>query len=128
MAFVSVSEAGVLVGKSNPTIYRHIANGKLSKNSNGKIDTSELVRVYGELKAIVKSVDSQSVASMLPTETDNEKWLKSQIEQLQSDIKELKKEGIDRENRLMALLENKQSPPDAGPSNVAGGLFSKLFK
>jgi len=126
MSFVSVSEAGLLVGKSNPTIYRHIKEGKLSRSSNGKIDTTELIRVYGELRDIGVN-KSQNETSILPTETKNEKWLKSQIESLQTDIKELKKESLDRESRLMALLENKQSQPSNEAVSV-GGLFGKLFK
>lgn len=50
MAIVSVSEAARLVGKSRRTIQRDIAAGKLSKCDNGKkLDTSELIRVYGSL-------------------------------------------------------------------------------
>ena len=50
MAITSVSEAARLVGKSRRTIQRDIAAGKLSKCDNGKkLDTSELIRVYGSL-------------------------------------------------------------------------------
>ncbi|MDK4679193.1 hypothetical protein [Kingella negevensis] len=53
MAIVSISEAARLVGKSRRTIQRDIAAGKLSKCDNGKngkkLDTSELLRVYGSL-------------------------------------------------------------------------------
>ena len=50
MAIVSVSEAAQLVGKSRRTIQRDIAAGKLSKCDNDKkLDTSELLRVYGSL-------------------------------------------------------------------------------
>jgi len=46
----------------------------------------------------------------------------TQIEQLQKDLKELKVESIEREKRLMALLEHQ-----AG-ADKSGGLFSRLFK
>ena len=53
MAIVSVTEASKLVGKTRKTIQRYISIGKLSKTigSDGKegIDTSELLRVFGEL-------------------------------------------------------------------------------
>lgn len=53
MSIVSISEAAELTGKTRRTIQRHVANGKLSRTVvNGKnsgIDTSELIRVYGEL-------------------------------------------------------------------------------
>lgn len=124
MSLVSVTEAAVLVGKSNPTIYRHIKSGKLSRDSGGLIDTSELIRVYGELKTHIDSNSSQKRESLLPresTETENEKWLKAQFEKLQKDIKELKDESLARENRLMALLEHKKE-------SRSGSLFDKIFK
>ncbi|WII93641.1 hypothetical protein QEO94_02025 [Kingella negevensis] len=50
MAIVSISEAARLVGRSRRIIQRDIAAGKLSKCDNGKkLDTSELLRVYGSL-------------------------------------------------------------------------------
>ncbi len=49
MAIVSLKDAGLMTGKGSATIYRHIKSGKLSKTGDG-IETSELIRVYGELK------------------------------------------------------------------------------
>jgi hypothetical protein len=51
MAIVSLKDAGLMTGKGSATIYRHIKSGKLSKTGDG-IETSELIRVYGELKKI----------------------------------------------------------------------------
>ncbi|WP_330926769.1 hypothetical protein [Candidatus Sororendozoicomonas aggregata] len=49
-----VSEAAVLVGKNRKTLYAHISSGKISAQIDEEgtkfIDTSELVRVYGEIK------------------------------------------------------------------------------
>jgi len=120
MSFVSVSEASILIGKSTPTIYRHIKIGKLSRSSNGKIDTAELIRVYGEL---IKN-DNQNETPALQVDNENEKWLKSQILSLQQDIKDLKAESMARESRLMALLENKSDKADAPPKTFLGKLFN----
>ncbi|CAI3959528.1 unnamed protein product, partial [Commensalibacter communis] len=53
MPIVSISEAAELTGKTRRTIQRHVASGKLSRSvaSSGQagIDTSELIRVYGQL-------------------------------------------------------------------------------
>ena len=46
--------------------------------------------------------------------------LKGQIEQLQQDMRELKSESLEREKRLMALLEHKKESD--------GGILGKLFK
>ncbi len=53
MAKLNLSQAAKAVGKSRVTIWRHINAGKLSaardRDGNPCIDTSELLRVYGEL-------------------------------------------------------------------------------
>ena len=121
MSLVTVTQAIVLSGKSPSTFYRHLKTGKVSKASDGsgRIDTSELLRVYGELQDTTKRT-----AAPLPVESgsvsrENE-WLKNQIEKLQQDMRDLKSESLDREKRLMALLEHKKES--------GNGLFSKLFK
>lgn len=44
----SVSDAATLYKKSRATLYKDIKNGVLSRDHNGSIDFSELLRVYGE--------------------------------------------------------------------------------
>ena len=55
MAIVTISEAARLVGKDRRTVQRHVNKGRLSKvtrpGGSVGVDTSELVRVYGELAA-----------------------------------------------------------------------------
>lgn len=55
MAMVTVSEAARLVGLARQNLYKnYIAKGKISvdrdRMGNPKIDTSELVRVFGEIR------------------------------------------------------------------------------
>jgi hypothetical protein len=56
MAKVNLSQAAKLTGKNRTTIWRHINSGKLSidRDRDGLpfVDTSELIRVYGELEPI----------------------------------------------------------------------------
>lgn len=56
MALVSISEASRLTNKSRTTVHRYISKGKLSictdENGVKKIDTSELLRVFGAFKAV----------------------------------------------------------------------------
>jgi len=131
MPFVTVIEAAVLVGKSPQTIYRHIKSGKLSRAGSGKIDTSELMRVYGAISnSPVKNVtqDVNPLSHNESNESNNEKWLKKQIEQLQTDLKELKTESLEREKRLMALLENKsQEASQPKEEGEAKKFFRNLF-
>ena len=44
----SVSDAATLYKKSRATLYKDIKNGVLSRDHDGFIDFSELLRVYGE--------------------------------------------------------------------------------
>jgi len=138
MALVTVIEAAPLIGKSTQTLYRHIKAGKVSKNSDGKLDTSELIRVYGELIKPDTSRTNQKDQPMLlvDSEGDSAKWFKSQIEKLQGDIKQLKAESIEREsqaiareNRLMALIEHKLDTTESAVQSAPDtGFFGKLFK
>ncbi len=112
---VSIQKATQLTGKSRATISRHIKAGKLSRTDKG-IDTAELMRVYG---ALLSKDDASSSKASPETMSSREQWLMSQIEALQQDIKELKTEHLEREKRLMALLEHKAE---------SSSIFGKLFK
>lgn len=87
---------------SRPTIYKHIRQGKLSRLENGKVEVSEVLRVYGEPKETqarqkIDTVDSQEKAlllekirlleSQLDDARERESWLKSQVETAQATIK-----------------------------------------
>lgn len=123
MSFVTVNEAATLTGKSKQTIYRHIKDGKLSRESNGQIQTAELLRVYGELKQSepLRSNEKQDDVIAL---------LQHQVLKLENDLRELKTESlererqaVEREKRLMALLEHQANISD----EKTGGIFRKLF-
>ncbi len=116
---VTIQKATELTGKSRATISRHIKESKLSKTDK-LIDTAELIRVYGEFKNSGESSLSDKKSDSL---SEHERWLMKQIEQLQQDLRELKAESLEREKRLMALLENQSSRDSSG-----GGLFGRLFK
>lgn len=109
---------------SRPTIYKHIRQGKLSRLENGKVDVSEVLRVYGEPKETqtrqeIDTVDSQEKAlllekirlleSQLDDARERESWLKSQVETAQTTIK---------------LLEYRQPVQ----SEKRQGLFARVVK
>jgi predicted DNA-binding protein YlxM (UPF0122 family) len=48
MKALSVIELAQLYGMNRQSIYKRINKGDLSKNSDGKIDLSEAIRVFGE--------------------------------------------------------------------------------
>lgn len=61
MKSLSVIELSNLYGMTRQAIYKQINKGNLSKNSDGKIDLSEAIRVFGE--------PSRNVTSSQTTET-----------------------------------------------------------
>jgi hypothetical protein len=103
MALVSISEAARLVGKSRRTLQRDIVAGKLSKCDNGqKLDTSELLRVYGAFLpvtnvAVGSATMSQDVADM-----------RVRLAALEAENAALK-DHLGSLKQAMLLLENKAS-------------------
>jgi hypothetical protein len=125
MTEISITEAMKLTGKSRPTLYRHIKTGKLSKTSNGGIDTSELRRVYGEFgtietgvetKGVSKSIkiDTKSISQIEKDETEIQ-HLKEQLEMLKTQLSKTEyqlERSQQKEDKLLQLIENRLPPPD----------------
>ena len=132
---VTITQASKLVGKARKTIYAHAKAGKvsLSKFSDGKtaIDTSELYRVYGNLKENVTpkplrtedNVTSGNAVLDVLTELKNENSLmREEMQKLREEIKNLN-------NRL----EYKPVPTDVveppapiKPNNEISSLMAKI--
>ena len=125
MTEISITEAMKLTGKSRPTLYRHIKSGKLSKTSNGGIDTSELRRVYGEFetlnvtnenKVVTKSIktEKKSISQIEKDETEIQ-HLKEQLEMLKSQLSKTENQ-LERsqktEDRMLQVIENRLPQPD----------------
>ena len=114
----SVSDAATLYKKSRATLYKDIKNGVLSRDHDGCIDFSELLRVYGEPFGAkqAKRIDTSSIQNQnTPEYTDKTVVeLKSQIDFLKKQLEKAE----DRESKanaridtLLTLIEMK--PPTA---------------
>lgn len=82
MKALSVIELAKLYGMNRQSIYKRISKGDLSKNSDGKIDLAEAIRVFGEPSQRVTAVQSQATSKetesyMLEQQVD---FLKKQLE------------------------------------------------
>jgi len=119
MALVSVTEAARLTGKNRATIHRYIKQGKLSQISDAtntkKVDTSELIRVFGSLTATSTTpLQNDAMQRDATPKTDQSVALLQQkialLEQLlESKNKELQRqdEHIDSLKQAMLLIESK---------------------
>jgi len=119
MALVSVTEAARLTGKNRATIHRYIKQGKLSQISDAtntkKVDTSELIRVFGSLTATSATpLQNDAMQHDATPKTDQSVALLQQkitlLEQLlESKNKELQRqdEHIDSLKQAMLLIESK---------------------
>lgn len=119
MALVSVTEAARLTGKNRATIHRYIKQGKLSQISDAtntkKVDTSELIRVFGSLNATPATpLQNDAMQHDATPKADQSVALLQQkialLEQLlESKNKELQRqdEHIDSLKQAMLLIESK---------------------
>ena len=115
MALVSISEASRLTNKSRTTVHRYISNGKLSTCTDGKgikkIDTSELLRVFGAFKSVRHEqsdnvTDEQRVTSNGTGETSKTKQLEHEVEHLRQ-LVTAQQSHIDSLKQAMLLIESK---------------------
>jgi len=107
MKALSVIELANLYGMNRQSIYKRINKGDLSKNSDGKIDFSEALRVFGEPSNKNKDVTTlQSTTVQKETEVD---ILKQQVDILKKQL-EL---AHDREIFQREQLEAKDNQIDA---------------
>ena len=84
MKALSVIELAELYGMNRQSIYKRINKGDLSKNSDGKIDLSEAIRVFGEPSSKIKNVTTlQSTSLQKETEVD---MLKQQVDILNKQL------------------------------------------
>lgn len=119
MQKLTVSELAKLYGYSRQAIYAHINKGNLSKGSDGLIDFSEALRVFGEPKS--KSTDdnqSKSINSQDLTQVD---LLKSQVDLLEKQLNQAllrENQSIEREVFYQEQIEAMQRLLEAPKPNM----------
>jgi len=84
MKALSVIELADLYGMNRQSIYKRINKGDLSKNSDGKVDLAEAIRVFGEPSSKNSNVTTlQSTTVQKETEVD---MLKQQVDMLKKQL------------------------------------------
>ena len=129
MARVSINKASLDFNISRNTLYKHIKQGKLTKDADGKLDTSDLIRLYGT--HVNGQQDSTTVDTNISAQFEQLKQENQQLKQLlavnemlvnqlQQQIHDLKQDKQHLFNQLeQKLLETKTSNKS---------LFGRLFK
>ena len=81
MARISINRASQDFNISRNTLYKHIKQGKLTKDAEGKLDTTDLVRLYGT------HVNTQQESTVVDSDqVDRFEQLKQENEQLRQQI------------------------------------------
>lgn len=95
MAWHSVQEAQKLTGKSRRTLYRDMASGRLSWAPDGdqarRLETSELIRVYGELKPMAQPNAENSAHAGTAVGTQDMALILAELKALRDEVSELRK-------------------------------------
>jgi hypothetical protein len=109
---VSVVEAAKMAGVSRATFYRHITEKKISTAQDDKgntvIDTSELIRVYGNKLRTLEEIEKEEIDQLDDNETaqDNSPALKIQVDMLKERLKDFNEERERERNMLSSQIEN----------------------
>ena len=100
----SVMDASKAFKKSRTTIYEALKNGELSRDNDGLIDLSELIRVYGNPIGVQSSTRTEQV------QKDVQVHVQSEVESVLKDQISLLKNQLDlanqREKSLMQHIED----------------------
>jgi hypothetical protein len=117
MTLLSTNDAARVAGISRRSIQRAIKEGRLSATTDGDgnrvIDTSELIRVYGELRRVAD--EPATMTHSVATEATLIAVLQDQLQHAQDQLEQVMRQAHEREQqtqqekaRLLALLEAEQ--------------------
>lgn len=117
----SINEAAKLVSRDRKSLYRAIKEGRLtatlSATGQKVVSTSEIIRVYGELKPIS---DSRATVATPPDATGKIALLEAELRHARELLAE-KDARIAALDRALLLLEHRQEPRKKGIWGLFGG-------
>lgn len=104
---ISVTKAAKTWGVSRTTIYQKVNDGELSRNSDKKIDPSEMLRVFGE--PVLEKRTERSVDSVQSTPLNSESVRYNTGTEHQLALEKLKNEHLSQQvSDQKKLIENYQ--------------------
>ncbi len=99
---VTITKAAKLAGITRQTMSRKISDGELSKNSEGKIDISELLRLYPDIKLDDTEGDSKASNFNATLHLDI-KLLEQEIKYLKKEVAKLEKIVVEKDAQIDML-------------------------
>ncbi len=129
MKALSVIELAELYGMNRQSIYKRINKGDLSKNSDGKIDLSEAIRVFGEPSNKNRDVTTvQSTTVQKETEVDMLKqhvdMLKKQLE-LAHEREVFQREQLEAKDNQIEAIQRLLKAPKANMTTFTDQKFNE---
>lgn len=107
MKNLSVLELSKLYKMNRQTIYNSIKKGILSKNSDGKIDLSEAIRVFGEP---IKKTNVKESVKMDSQESAENLLFRQQIDMLKSQLSDAKERELFYQNQIETMQRLLEAP------------------
>ena len=94
MSRINISQASKKFNVSRNTLYKYIKSGKLTKDENGLVDTSDLIRLFGSHVNTQSqlTVDDSKPEHEITQYQHREQLLLKQVEQLQLQVASLEKQ------------------------------------
>ena len=130
MAKLSKIDAAKAIGVSRQTLYNYLKDGRVSVDSDGLIDTAELLRAGFSLHRLDSQTDGHLRHELTPSPEDIQPNLTQASEHIALLISTLQRERdlLQRElddakmekARLLGLLESQQRLLEAGPRRRVG--------
>ena len=118
----NISKAAEVWGISRNTIYKAIRDGRLSKDGDGRVDLSEMIRVFGEMKGVEQVEQKESVNNAQVVEQLNTKIV--YLEQRVQDLEIQLQESRDRERFHVRQIEaHTNNRIEYKPKGLLGRLF-----
>lgn len=130
MSRVSINKASIDFNVSRNTLYKHIKQGKLTKDSEGKLDTADLVRLYSDHVHAQQGstiVNSQSSTTIEQLQKENEQ-LRAQLELNELRINELKAQIEYMKQNEQWLKQQLDQKLIETKSLERKGLLGRLFR
>jgi hypothetical protein len=129
MARLSITEAARVAGVARSTLYRAIRDGRLSREPDGTIDTSELLRVGFTLQHATSDATPHSVSALHGATPGGDVASTPAIEHLERLVATLEREleaAKAREADLLTLLKTAALPPARVEPRVERGAWPRF--